>query len=258
MKLNLKKPVVFFDLETTGTNISSDRIVEISMLKIGVNGDEQWYTTRVNPGMHIPEQSTAIHHITDVDVADKPHFKDIAKNVAAFIEGSDLAGYNSVKFDIPLLAEEFLRANVNCDLKRSRFIDVQVIFHKREPRTLVAAYQFYCNKNLDDAHSAQGDVTATYEVLKSQLDKYPDIANDMAWLSEYTDTGSNFADFAGRIAYNDKGEEVLNFGKNKGRSIRELSVTEPGYLSWMLESDFPLYTKKIITEIMLSNKVKRQ
>ena len=257
MELKLKKPIVFFDLETTGISITSDRIVEISMLKIGVNGEEQWFTTRVNPEMHIPAQATEVHHITDEDVKDCPKFKEIAKNVASFIEGADLAGYNSIKFDIPLLAEEFLRADVNVDLKHRHYIDVQVIFHKKEPRTLVAAYQFYCKKNLEEAHSAKGDVAATYEVLKSQLDTYSDIENDIEKLSEYTDTGSNYADFAGRIAYNSKGEEVLNFGKNKGRTIRELSVTEPGYLSWFLESDFPLYTKKIITEIMLSNKVKR-
>lgn len=250
MKLKLKRPIVFIDLETTGINVSTDRIVEIAALKIYPDGREQWMNTRVNPGMHIPEKATAIHGITDADVADAPAFWEIAKNLAAFLEGCDLAGYNAVKFDIPVLAEEFLRINQDFDFKKRRYVDPQVIFYKKEQRTLAAAYQFYCNKTLENAHSAQADTLAAYEVLKAQLDTYPDLENDIENLSVYSSFNEN-VDFAGRIIMNEKGVEVFNFGKHKGKPVEEVLKEEPTYYSWMMNGDFPLYTKKILTEIKL-------
>ena len=208
MKLNLKNPLVFFDLETTGTNIVSDRIVELSYLKVMPNGDEESRTRRINPEMPIPPESTAIHGISDEDVKDAPTFKSVAKSLAAQIEGCDLAGYNSNRFDIPLLAEEFLRADVDIDLMKRKFIDVQTIFHKKEQRTLSAAYKFYCQKELDNAHSAEADTKATYEVLKSQLERYDDLENDVNFLSEYSCFGSN-VDFAGRVVYNEQKQEEI-------------------------------------------------
>ena len=249
MKLNLKNPIVFFDLETTGTNINTDRIVEICYLKVYPNGNEETKTMRINPEMHIPEQSSAIHGIYDADVADCPTFKEVAKEIARDIEGCDLAGFNSNRFDIPVLAEEFLRAGVDIDMMKRKFIDVQVIYHKLEQRTLSAAYKFYCGKNLEDAHTAEADTRATYEVLKSQLDRYPEeLQNDMAFLAEYSSFNKN-VDFAGRIVYDDKGVEVFNFGKYKGRSVEEVFQLEPSYYSWMMQGDFPLNTKNVITEI---------
>ena len=221
MQLNLRNPLVFFDLETTGINIVKDRIVEISYVKVFTNGKVETRTRRINPGMPIPPESTAIHGITDEDVKDSPTFKEIAKSLATQIEGCDLAGYNSNRFDIPMLAEEFLRAGVDIDLNRRKFIDVQTIFHKMEQRTLSAAYKFYCNKSLENAHTAEADTLATYEVLKAQLDRYPDLKNDVAFLSQYS-CYSNNVDFAGRMVYNDKGEEVINFGKYKGRLVTEI------------------------------------
>ena len=250
MKLNLKNPIVFFDLETTGTNINTDRIVEICYLKVYPNGNEEAKTLRINPEMHIPEASSAIHGIYDADVADCPTFKEVAKNIARDIEGCDLAGFNSNRFDIPMLAEEFLRAGVDIDLNRRKFIDVQTIFHKMEQRTLSAAYKFYCNKSLENAHTAEADTLATYEVLKAQLDRYPDLKNDVAFLSQYS-CYSNNVDFAGRMVYNDKGEEVINFGKYKGRLVTEILKSDPGYYSWIMNGDFPLNTKKMLTEIRL-------
>ena len=241
---------MFFDLETTGINIAKDKIVEISVLKVMPNGKEEQKTIRVNPEMHIPEQASAIHGIYDDDVKDCPTFKEIAKDLARQIEGCDLAGYNSNRFDIPMLAEEFLRAGVDIDLNRRKFIDVQTIFHKMEQRTLSAAYRFYCNKNLEDAHTAEADTLATYEVLKAQLDRYPDLKNDVAFLSQYS-CYSNNVDFAGRMVYNDKGEEVINFGKYKGRLVTEILKSDPGYYSWIMNGDFPLNTKKMLTEIRL-------
>ena len=250
MKLNLKNPIVFFDLETTGTNINTDRIVEICYLKVYPNGNEEAKTLRINPEMHIPEASSAVHGIYDADVADCPTFKEVAKNIARDIEGCDLAGFNSNRFDIPMLAEEFLRAGVDIDLNRRKFIDVQTIFHKMEQRTLSAAYKFYCNKSLENAHTAEADTLATYEVLKAQLDRYPDLKNDVAFLSQYS-CYSNNVDFAGRMVYNDKGEEVINFGKYKGRLVTEILKSDPGYYSWIMNGDFPLNTKKMLTEIRL-------
>lgn len=250
MKLNLKRPIVFFDLETTGLNIASDRIVEISMLKIGLKAEEHWFTSRVNPGIPISPASTAVHGIRDADVADSPTFKELASNVVAFMEGCDLAGYNAVKFDIPILAEELLRVNVDFDFKKRRYVDVQVIFHKKEQRTLSAAYQFYCGRDQQNQHSAQSDTSATYEVLQSQLDRYNDLENDIEKLSKYTTTGTN-VDFAGRIVLNDKGVEIFNFGKYKGLSVTQVLDRDPSYFSWIMNGDFPLYTKKVLTEIKL-------
>lgn len=250
MQLNLKNPLVFFDLETTGIDIAKDRIVEISMVKVMPNGEEIIKTRRINPGMPIPPESTAIHGITDEDVKDCPKFKEIAKSLAAQIEGCDLAGFNSNRFDIPMLAEEFLRAGVDVDLNRRKFIDVQTIFHKMEQRNLTAAYKFYCNKDLTNAHSAEADTMATYEVLKAQLDRYPELENDVNFLSKYSSFTNN-VDFAGRMVYNEKGQEVINFGKYKGRLVEEVLKSDPSYYAWIMNGDFPLNTKKMLTEIRL-------
>ena len=251
MKLNLKNPLVFFDLETTGTNINSDRIVEICYLKIYPNGNEEAKTLRINPEMHIPEASSAVHGIYDEDVVDCPTFKDVAKNIASDIEGCDLAGFNSNRFDIPVLAEEFLRAGVDIDLMKRKFVDVQVIYHKLEQRTLSAAYKFYCEKNLEDAHTAEADTRATYEVLKAQLDRYADVLeNDINFLSNYSCYSRN-VDFAGRIVYNDQDVEVFNFGKYKGVSVKEVLQKDPGYYSWIMQGDFTLNTKNVLIKIRL-------
>lgn len=252
MKLNLKNPLVFFDLETTGTNIVSDRIVEISYLKVYPNGREESKTIRINPEMHIPETVSAIHGIYDQDVAACPTFKQVAKEIVKDIEGADLAGYNSNRFDIPVLAEELLRAEVDIDLMKRKFVDVQVVFHKMEQRTLSAAYKFYCDKDLENAHSAEADTKATYEVLKAQLDRYADIQNDVEFLAKFT-AQTNNVDFAGRIIYNDKGEEVINFGKYKGQKVDEILKKDPGYYGWIMDSDFTLHTKKVLTNIKLRN-----
>lgn len=248
MKLNLTTPIVFFDLETTGTDINKDRIVEICYLKVWPNGNEDAHNLRINPEMHIPEEASAVHGIFDADVKDCPKFKEVAKNIAKDFEGCDIAGFNSNRFDVPLLAEEFLRAGVDIDLARHRFIDVQVIYHKKEQRTLSAAYQFYCGKNLEDAHTALADTRATYEVLKAQLDKYPDLQNDMKFLSEYSSFTKN-VDFAGRMVYDDNGNEVFNFGKYKGQLVKEVLAKDPGYYGWILGSDFTLNTKAALTRI---------
>ena len=253
MQLNLKRPIVFFDLETTGVDTARDRIVEISLVKVMPDGREIVKTRRINPGMHIPAEASAIHHITDEDVKDCPRFAQIAKSLAQFLEGCDFGGFNSNRFDLPVLVEEFLRAGVDVDFKRRRFIDVQNIFHKMEQRTLVAAYKFYCDKNLEEAHSAEADTLATYEVLKAQLDRYPELQNDVAALAEFS-TRDKTADYAGRILINEKGEEVFGFGKYKGRKVEEIFDSEPSYYAWMMNGDFPLYTKKVITEIRCRRK----
>ena len=254
MKLNLKNPIVFFDLETTGVNINTDRIVEICYLKVYPNGNEESKTMRINPEMHIPEDSSAVHGIYDEDVADCPTFKEVAKVIARDIEGCDIAGFNSNRFDVPLLAEEFLRAGVDIDMSRRKFIDVQVIYHKLEQRTLSAAYKFYCDKNLEDAHTAEADTRATYEVLKAQLDRYPDaLQNDMAFLSEFSSFTRN-VDFAGRMVYNEQGIVTFNFGKYKGQPVEEVLRKDPGYYSWMLQGDFTLNTKQMLTRIKLGLK----
>ena len=251
MKLNLKNPLVFFDLETTGTNINTDRIVEICYLKIYPNGNEEAKTLRINPEMHIPETSSAIHGIYDADVADCPTFREVAKSIANDIEGADIAGFNSNRFDVPVLVEEFLRAGIDIDLTKRKFIDVQVIYPTLEHRTLSAAYKFDCGKNLEDAHTAEADTRATYEVLKAQLDRYPDVLeNDINFLSEYS-TYSKNVDFAGRIVYDDKGVETFNFGKYKGMPVAEVLKRDIGYYGWIMNGDFTLNTKNVLTKIRL-------
>ena len=250
MKLNLKNPIVFFDLETTGININADRIVEICYLKVHPNGNEESKTLRINPEMHIPAESSAIHGIYDADIADCPTFKAVAKNIANDIEGADLAGFNSNRFDIPVLAEEFLRAGVDIDMSRRKFVDVQVIFHKMEQRTLSAAYKFYCGRNLEDAHTAEADTRATYEVLMAQLDRYTDLQNDIAYLSEYSSYSKN-VDFAGRMIYDENNVELFNFGKYKGMPVADVLKRDPGYYGWILNSDFTLNTKAMLTKIRL-------
>ncbi len=250
MQLNLKNPIIFFDLETTGTNIVTDRIVEISYLKVHPNGMEESKTIVVNPERPIPAEASAVHGIYDKDVENAPTFKEVAKTVATDFEGADIAGFNSNRFDVPLLAEEFLRVGVDVDMSKRKFVDVQTIFHKREQRTLSAAYKFYCEKDLENAHSAEADTMATYEVLKAQLDKYPDLENDIAYLSEYSSYSKN-VDFAGRIVYNDKDEEVINFGKYKGRLVADVLEKDPGYYGWIMSADFSLNTKQVFTRIKL-------
>jgi DNA polymerase-3 subunit epsilon len=250
MNLNLKNPIVFFDLETTGINIVSDRIVELSYLKIFPDGKEESQTFLVNPTIPIPPKTTAIHGISDEDVKDAPPFSELAKTLSKIVEGCDLAGYNSNKFDIPLLAEELLRAGVEIDLKKRKFIDVQVIFHKKEQRTLSAAYKFYCEKELENAHSAEADTRATYEILKSQLDRYSDLKNDIDELAKFSSHNRN-ADLVGRIIYDEDGNEMFNFGKYKGKKVEEVLEKDPAYYSWMMNNEFPLYTKKVLTGIKL-------
>jgi len=262
MNLNLRNPLVFLDLETTGINIVTDRIVEIALQKINIDGSEEEKVMLINPEMPIPAEASAVHGIKDEDVKDSPTFKQVAKSLSAFIEGADLAGFNSNRFDIPLLSEEFLRADVDIDLKKRKFIDVQTIFHKMEKRTLAAALKFYCDKELENAHSALADTKATYEILKAQLDRYAGveveekgrkispIVNDIDALSEFSSFDRN-VDFAGRIIYNEEGVEVFNFGKHKGKPVEQVLRDEPGYYGWMLNSEFPLYTKKVLTSIRL-------
>lgn len=260
MKLNLKRPLAFFDLEATGTNVGSDRIVEISILKVMPDAKELVKTWRINPEMPIPLQTSLIHGIYDEDIAHAPTFTTLASEISAFIGDSDLAGYNSNKFDIPMLLEEFLRANVDFDMSNRKFVDVQNIFHQMEQRTLKAAYKFYCNADLINAHSAEADVRATYEVLLSQLDRYKDVefeskqgekskpvVNDVNALHDFTNM-SKPVDFAGRLIYNDKNEVCFNFGKHKGKTTAEVFTAEPSYYAWMKQGDFPLYTKKKLDE----------
>lgn len=251
MELNLKNPIVFFDLETTGTNVTKDRIVEISYLKVYPNGKEEIKTKRINPEMPIPKEASDIHGITDEDVKDAPTFKQIAKSLIDQIEGCDLAGFNSSRFDIPLLAEEFLRVGLDIDFSKKKLIDVQIIFHKKEQRTLEAAYKFYCNKSLVDAHSAEADTKATYEVLKAQLDRYDDLPNDMGKLAEEYSFFNDNVDLAGRIIRNEHGVEIFNFGKHKGKPVVEVLKSEPSFYAWMMDADFPLNTKQVLTKIKL-------
>jgi len=263
MKLNLKNALVFLDLETTGINIASDRIVEIALLKVYPNGDEEEKVMLINPEMPIPEAATRVHGITDEAVKSAPTFKEVAKNLAKFLEGCDLAGFNSNRFDIPLLAEEFLRAGVDIDFKKRKFIDVQAIFHKMEKRTLAAAYKFYCGQDLVDAHSALADTRATYEILKAQLDQYQGvdfedgngqvtqpIVNDVEKLSQFSSYDRN-VDYMGRIVYDEKGVEIFNFGKNKGMTVEKVLREQPGYYGWIMQGDFPLYTKRVLTQIYI-------
>ncbi len=267
MELKLTKPIVFFDLETTGVNVGSDHIVEICLHKVNPDNTTETFVRRVRPAdaqgrtIHIPEVTTAIHGISDADVADKPTFRELAPEVAAFIGDADLAGYNSNKFDVPMLVEEFLRAGYPFSLKQRRLVDVQNIFHKMEQRTLKAAYRFYCDKNLDNAHSADADTLATYEVLKAQLDRYQDadfvapdgtvskpVVNDIEQLSLFT-TNTLWADLVGHIAYDQQHREVFNFGKHKGKTLESVFTAEPAYYDWMMKADFPLSTKALLSEV---------
>jgi len=250
MKLNLRNPLVFFDLETTGIDVVNDRIVEISYFKIYPNGDEESKTMKINPTIPIPEKVVAIHGIRDEDVRDAPTFNAIARSLAQTFEGCDFAGYNSNKFDIPLLAEEFLRADTDIDLKKRKFVDIQVIFHKKEQRTLGAAYKFYCDKVLNGAHTAEADTMATYEILKAQLDRYPDLPNDVDELAKYSSHNRN-VDFLGRIVLDDDEKETFNFGKYKGQRVDDVLKKDPGYYGWMMKGQFPLHTKKVLTAIKL-------
>lgn len=250
MELKLNRPICFFDLETTGTDVVKDRIVEIAILKIYPNGNKESKTWLVNPTIPIPYVVSQIHGITNERVANEPTFKELAPQIHNMIKDSDLAGYNSDRFDIPLLVEELLRADIDFDLKNRVTVDVQTIFHKKEERTLSAAYRFYCNETLENAHSAAADTNATYEILKAQLDRYEDLENDIKSLSEYT-TRKKAVDFAGFIALNDKGEEIFTFGKHKGAKVEDVLEQEPGYFGWLLNADFPLYTKKVLTGIKL-------
>ena len=250
MQLNLKNPILFFDVETTGLNVSSDRIVEICALKVMPNGAEELKTRRINPTIPISPEATAIHHITNEDVANCPTFKELAKSLAQWIEGCDLAGYNSIKFDIPILVEEFLRAGISVDFRKRKIVDVQNIFHKLEQRTLVAAYKFYCNKELSNAHSAEADTYATYEVLKAQLDRYADLKNEISFLSDFSCLSRNL-DYAGRFILNEQDEPVVNFGKHKGKKLHNVLTDEPSYYAWIMNSDFTLDTKRVLTEFKL-------
>lgn len=250
MELKLSRPIIFFDLETTGTNITHDRIVEISLIKVMPDGTEIERTRRINPEMPIPAEATAVHHITDEDVAQEPTFRQVAKSLAEMFAGCDIAGFNSNRFDIPVLLEEFNRVNVPIDIHNARFVDVQTIFHKREPRNLIAAYKFYCGGDLEEAHSANADTRATLEVLKAQLDHYPDLPNDIVALSEYSSHNRN-VDFAGRLIYDDNNTEIINFGKHKGRPAEEILRKEPGYYSWIMQGDFPQNTKDAFARIRL-------
>ncbi|MDH5413413.1 MAG: 3'-5' exonuclease [Flavobacteriaceae bacterium] len=252
MELKLTKPIVFFDLETTGINIAQDRIVEISILKVYPNGNKESKTWLVNPEMEIPEEAIAIHGITNERVVTEPTFKELAKEISQLIEGCDLAGFNSNRFDIPLLAEELLRCDIDFDMKNRVAVDVQVIYHKKEQRTLGAAYEFYCNKSLENAHSAEADTIATYEILKAQLDQYEDLENDIKFLNEYS-SHKKRADFAGFITFNDDDEEIFTFGKYKGQKVEDILEKDKGYYSWIQNADFPLYTKKVLTAIKLRN-----
>jgi len=266
MNLNLTKPLAFFDLETTGINVGSDRIVEISIVRVNIDNTTDILTKKVNPTIPIPEFTSKIHGIYDKDVADCNTFKELAPQLSQFLTNCDLAGFNSNKFDVPVLVEEFLRADIDFDLRNRKLIDVQNIFHTMEPRNLTAAYKFYCKKPLINAHSAEADTLATYEIFKAQIARYENtevedekgnkikpVKNDMAALSTLTTRTKN-VDLAGRIVYNEKGEEIFSFGKHKDKTVKEVFTKEPSYYNWMMQGDFPLYTKKIITQIRLSMK----
>lgn len=257
MILPIKRPLAIFDLETTGLNITKDRIVEIAVIKVYIDGSEEHFTKRVNPEIPIPEETSLIHGIYDKDVKDAPTFAQIAEELVAFLGDADLVGYNSNKFDIPVLSEELLRVGNQFDVSNRKFIDVQNIFHKMEQRTLSAAYLFYCDKKIENAHNALADTSATWEVLKAQLGKYDNLQKDVDFLSDFSKGGNlNILDFAGRLAVNENGEAIYNFGKNKGKTIKEISISEPGYYGWMLNADFPLYTKQCLRKEM--DKIKKE
>lgn len=250
--IQLHRPLAFFDLETTGVTVGADRIVEISILKLHPDGERSVFTRRINPEMPIPEFASKVHGIYDKDVADAPNFRQLAPEIASFIGNADLAGYNSNKFDIPMLVDEFLRVGLSFDMKGRRTVDVQNIFHKMEQRTLSAAYRFYCDKEIVNAHSAEADITATYEVLMAQLERYGQLARDVDGLHAFSALTQN-VDLAGRIVYNEKKEEVFNFGKHKGKTVSEVFSREPSYYEWMLNGDFPRETKQVLTALRLRN-----
>lgn len=255
MELKLTRPIIFFDLETTGINVSHDRIVEISIIKVYPDGREVERTYRVNPTIPIPPEATAVHHITDEDVANEKTFAQLAPMLAESFKNCDIAGFNSNRFDVPMLAEEFYRAGIEFDFSKVRFVDVQTIFHKREQRTLVAAYRFYCDKDLEGAHSANADTRATYEVLKAQLDRYSDLPNDIAELSAYSSLNRN-VDLAGRIVRDDNDVEIINFGKYKGKPVAEVFKKDPGYYDWVQKGDFASDTKRVFTRLYLAARKK--
>ncbi|MGC6434025.1 MAG: exonuclease domain-containing protein [Crocinitomicaceae bacterium] len=258
MLLNLIKPIAIFDLETTGLNITKDRIVEIAIIKINPDGNEETFHSYVNPEIKIPKESAEIHGITDEKVQDSPTFKELASKVVEFIGEADLVGFNSNKFDIPVLSEELLRVGNDFDISSKSFIDVQNIFHKMEQRTLTAAYKFYCDEDMENAHSALYDTKVTWEVLKAQLNKYENLDKDVKKLADFSRAGNlDIYDFAGRLAINDKEEVIYNFGKNKGKTIEQVDQEEPGYYGWMMQADFPLYTKKCLKKEMDRIKAKR-
>ena len=258
MNLKLKKPIVFFDLETTGLQIATDRIVEIAILKVFPNGNKDSKSWLVNPTIPIPSEITAIHGISDQNVENEPTFNELAAEIIEIFHNCDLAGYNSNKFDIPILAEEFLRAGINFDITNRKTIDVQNIFHKLEQRTLIAAYKFYCKKDLNNAHSATADTNATYEVLLAQLQKYEELENNVTFLSKFSELGGKFADLAGFIRFNEEGEEILSFGKYRNVTLSQIWKENPGYFSWIKQAEFPLYTKNVmsnfVTKMKLQNK----
>lgn len=252
MRLNLTKPIIFFDIEATGLNISADRIVELSFIKVHPNGNEESQTLRFNPGKHISAEASAVNGITDKDVEHCPPFKEKAKELAAIFQECDIAGFNSNQFDVPMLVEEFARNGADFDIRKCKLVDVQTIYHKLEQRTLSAAYKFYCKRDLENAHSALADTRATYEVLQAQLDRYPDdLKNNVEWLSEFSRRNRN-VDLAGRFVYNEQGTAVINFGKYKGRPVTDVLRTDPGYFGWMMQGDFTQDTKQVLMQLRLN------
>lgn len=259
MNISLISPLAILDIEATGLNITNDRIVEIAVVKVLPSGEQEEFIRRVNPGIPIPVEVTAIHGISDEDVKDEPSFKEIVPELEAFLGDADFAGYNSNKFDLPLLAEELLRAESTIDLSTRKHVDVQNIFHKMEQRTLIAAYKFYCNKKLENAHTAMADAKATWEVLDAQIGHYEEIQSNMEFLANFSRYGDvTRLDFAGRLAYNKNGEAVYNFGKHKGKTIKAVANSEPGYYGWMMDADFPLYTKQCLKKEMDNIKAERE
>lgn len=251
MKLQLKRPLVIFDLETTGVSVTADRIVEICLLKVFPDGQEELRTYRVNPGIPIPKVASDVHGITDADVADMPSFKQLAPEINVFLKECDFGGFNSNKFDFPLLVEEFFRAGIEFESEKRKFIDAQRIYHFKEPRNLRAALKFYCDQDLENAHSAEADTVATWQVLKAQLEKYEDIPSDIEGLHRMSGQ-NNLADLAGRLVFDGKGEVVFNFGKHRGKSVKDILKNEPSYYNWMMDGDFPQQTKMVLTRIRLS------
>ncbi|CAI8342793.1 MAG: 3'-5' exonuclease [Flavobacteriales bacterium] len=251
MKIKLNRPICFFDLETTGGNVGKDRIVEIAILRVDVDKKESKRVWRVNPEMEISFQAIEVHGITNEMIENEPNFAHYSNEIYQFLKGCDLAGFNSIRFDIPILVEELIRANVEFDFTQIRMIDSQVIYHKKEPRNLSAALQFYCNKELKNAHSAMDDTIATYEVFKAQIEKYDDLESDMDFLNKYSNRYNNL-DFAGKIRIDNDDDAIFAFGKYTGQKVVEVFRKDKGYYSWIMKGDFPEYTKKIFTKLQLS------